>query len=77
MPAIHETAYPRIKPNLSPKELKELFTPTEEELFLLDSKTKKTLTATCKSEKFNQFIGWISFGGGGVISDNMRANQKK
>ncbi len=49
MPAIHETAYPRIKPNLSPKELKELkelFTPTEEELFLLDSKTKKTLTVT-------------------------------
>lgn len=46
MPAIHETAYPRIKPNLSPKELKELFTPTEEELFLLDSKTKRTLTVT-------------------------------
>ena len=33
--------------------------------------------ATCKSEEFNQFIDWISFGGGGVISDNMRANQKK
>lgn len=38
MPAIHETAYPRIKPNLSPKELKELFTPNEEELILLDCK---------------------------------------
>src|SRR5438477_11482335 len=43
MPAIHETAYPRMKPNLSHKELKEIFTPTEEELILLDSKTKKSL----------------------------------
>lgn len=46
MSAIHETAYPRIKPNLSPKELKEVFTPTEEELSLLNSKTKKTLPVT-------------------------------
>ena len=43
MSAIHETAYPRIKPNLSHKEFKEIFTPTEEELCLLNSKTKKTL----------------------------------
>lgn len=33
--------------------------------------------ATCKSEEFNEFIDWIRFGGGGVISDNMRANQRK
>ncbi|MCK4870523.1 MAG: Tn3 family transposase [Gammaproteobacteria bacterium] len=33
--------------------------------------------ATCKSEEFNQFIGWIRFGGGGVVSDNMRSNQHK
>ena len=33
--------------------------------------------ATCKSEEFNQFIGWLRFGGGGVIGDNMRANQSK
>ena len=46
MPAIHETAYPRIKPNLSPKELKELFTPNEEELILLDCKTKKSMPVT-------------------------------
>jgi TnpA family transposase len=45
MAAIHETAYPRIKPNLSHKELKEIFTPTDEELTLLDSKTKMTLPA--------------------------------
>lgn len=46
MAAIHETAYPRIKPNLSHKELKDIFTPTEEEILLLNSKTKKTLPAT-------------------------------
>jgi hypothetical protein len=45
MAAIHETAYPRIKPNLNHKELKEIFTPTEEELLLLDLKTKRTLPA--------------------------------
>lgn len=44
MAAIHETAYPRIKPNLSRKELKEIFTPTPDELFLLNSKTKRTLS---------------------------------
>ncbi len=33
--------------------------------------------ATCKSEEFNQFIAWLRFGGGGVIGDNMRANQLK
>ena len=33
--------------------------------------------ATCKSEEFNQFIDWIRFGGGGVIADNMRFNQRK
>src|SRR6185437_8807888 len=43
MAAIHETAYPRIKPNLSYKEQQEIFTPTAEELFLLNSKTKKAL----------------------------------
>ncbi len=43
MAAIHETAYPRIKPHLSPKELKELFTLTTEEIDLLNTKTKKTL----------------------------------
>lgn len=43
MAAIHETAYPRIKPNLNYKEQKEIFTPTAEELFLLQSKTKKAL----------------------------------
>ena len=44
MAAIHETAYPRIKPNLTRKELKEIFTPRNEELILLNSKTKKLLS---------------------------------
>jgi TnpA family transposase len=34
-------------------------------------------SATCKSEEFNNFIDWISFGRDGVIEDNLRANQKK
>ena len=33
--------------------------------------------ATCKSEEFNEFMGWIRFGGGGIISDNLRPNQRK
>ena len=33
--------------------------------------------ATCKSEEFNEFIDWIRFGGDGVISDNLRSNQRK
>ena len=46
MAAIHETAYPRIKPNLSHKELREIFTPLSDELFLLNSKTKATIPVT-------------------------------
>ena len=33
--------------------------------------------ATCKSEEFNEFINWIRFGGGGVITDNLRFSQRK
>ena len=32
--------------------------------------------APCKSEEFNNFIAWIVFGGGGIIADNMRHNQR-
>lgn len=46
MAAIHETAYPRIKPKFSKKELTEIFKPTAEELCLLDANTKKTLPKT-------------------------------
>lgn len=54
----------------------------ERTIFLLNYITDPELrrliqAATCKSEEFNQFVGWIRFGGGGVISDNMRPNQRK
>ncbi|HEM6966099.1 TPA: Tn3 family transposase [Legionella pneumophila] len=54
----------------------------ERSIFLLnyinDPEMRRMIqAATCKSEEFNQFIGWIRFGGGGVISDNMRPNQRK
>lgn len=54
----------------------------ERTLFLLnyinDPEMRRMIqAATCKSEEFNEFIGWIRFGDGGVISDNMRSNQCK
>lgn len=54
----------------------------ERTLFLLnyinDSEMRSQIqAATCKSEEFNEFIAWIRFGGGGVISDNLRTNQRK
>jgi len=42
MAAIHETAYPRIKPHLSQRELGEVFTPNEREVLLLNNNLKKT-----------------------------------
>jgi Domain of unknown function (DUF4158) len=42
MTAIHETAYPRMKPVFSAKALKELFAPTEDEMVLLNNSTRKT-----------------------------------
>ena len=41
MASIHETAYPRIKPVFTTKELVEIFKPSDSELLLLDSNTKK------------------------------------
>ena len=32
MPSVHETAYPRLKASVTPKDLAEVYTPTEEEL---------------------------------------------
>jgi len=34
-------------------------------------------TATTKSERFNQFVRWVSFGGDGVIAENVRDEQRK
>src|SRR5205823_7118702 len=33
--------------------------------------------ATNKSEAFNDFVKWLAFGGGGVITENDRAEQRK
>ncbi len=45
MTAIHETAYPRIRSNLSDKELVELYTPTPEDLGFINHSTKSTMAA--------------------------------
>jgi TnpA family transposase len=34
-------------------------------------------TATTKSERFNRFVQWVSFGGDGVISESVRDEQRK
>ncbi len=33
--------------------------------------------ATCKSEEFNNFIGWVGFGHDGTIAENQQGVQKK
>ena len=43
MTAIHETAYPRIRSNLTEKELRELYTPTADEVAFLQRSTKSTV----------------------------------
>jgi hypothetical protein len=44
MTAIHETAYPRIRSNLSDHELQELYTPTPSDLAFARRATKSTGT---------------------------------
>jgi TnpA family transposase len=34
-------------------------------------------SATNKSERFNEFVQWISFGGDNVIAENVRDEQRK
>src|SRR6516162_1674604 len=45
MTAVHETAYPRIRSDLSDKELKDLYSPTPEDLAFIDRSTKSTVAA--------------------------------
>jgi len=33
--------------------------------------------ATTKSERFNRFVQWVSFGGDSVIAENVRDEQRK
>jgi len=43
MTAIHETAYPRIRSNITEKELNELYTPTQEQLEFADTNTREPI----------------------------------
>jgi len=43
MTAIHETAYPRIRSNITEKELDELYTPTQEQLEFADKNTREPI----------------------------------
>jgi hypothetical protein len=45
MTAIHETAYPRIRSNLTDKDLRELYTPTADDLACIRDATKSAVTA--------------------------------
>jgi len=43
-----------------------------------DSTTKKMVNAgTCKSEEFNNFLDWVSFGNNKIIRDNRKNSQRK
>jgi hypothetical protein len=45
MTAIHETAYPRMRSNLSEKALEELYTPTQDDVAFIEGATKSTVAA--------------------------------
>lgn len=46
--------------------------------YLSDPELRRTIqAATNKSEAFNKFIQWVSFGGGGLIAENDRDEQRK
>jgi len=46
--------------------------------YLSDPELRRTIqAATNKSEAFNKFIQWVSFGGSGIIAENDRDEQRK
>jgi TnpA family transposase len=46
--------------------------------YLSDADLRRTIqAATNKSERFNQFVQWVSFGGDSVIAENTRDEQRK
>ena len=47
MPAVHETAYPRLKHSISNEELHESYTPSSDELALADEASKGTGPKIC------------------------------
>ncbi|MCO6478977.1 MAG: DUF4158 domain-containing protein [Phaeodactylibacter sp.] len=64
MVAIHETAYPRLKAQLSDKELIQFFTPTEEERKLSEQHTRDDasqiifLTLLKTFQRLGYFLTW-------------------
>jgi TnpA family transposase len=46
--------------------------------YLSDEELRKTVrAATISSEEWNSFIDWIAFGGNGIITENVRDEQRK
>jgi TnpA family transposase len=46
--------------------------------YLSDAELRRAIqAATNKSERFNQFVQWVSFGGDSVIAENTRDEQRK
>ena len=46
--------------------------------YLADAELRRTIqAATNKSERFNQFVQWVSFGGDSLIAENTRDEQRK
>jgi TnpA family transposase len=46
--------------------------------YISEVELRRTIqTATNKSERFNEFVQWISFGGDDVIAENIRDEQRK
>lgn len=46
--------------------------------YISDAELRRTITATTnKCESYNNFTQWVAFGGGGVIAENSRDEQRK
>jgi TnpA family transposase len=46
--------------------------------YIADAELRQTIhAATTKSERFNQFVQWVAFGGNSVIAENVRDEQRK
>ena len=46
--------------------------------YINDAELRKSIhAATNKSEEFNDFVKWLFFGGDGIISENIRHEQRK
>lgn len=61
MSSLHETAYPRLKPDPSPKELADIYTPTDDELAYVATIAKRPVarTAALMHLKLFQRLGYL------------------